>query len=300
MTEVYADVLVALNILFTYIFLVATRVVCKVPTNKWGVAVASAVGGFSSLIIFVGEVNIVFSVIYRILTALIITVLAFLPRRPKNAFKIIICFSCISFLFGGIMFAVEILFNPENIYFINGTVYFDMSITYLVISVTVIYGVFLGCNYLFERKTVSSDIYNVKIFFRNTYVILRGVIDTGNNLKDGIMSRPVIVAQLDSLKSLFTDEEIKYLRRGDLENIPLSLETKIHLVPCKTVSGKKILPAIIPQKIEIFNNRKIANTDFVTVAIINENIAEGEYNALLYKEITELNWRENKGEKIVF
>ena len=32
---VYADVLVALNILLTYILIVATRVMVKIPTNKW-------------------------------------------------------------------------------------------------------------------------------------------------------------------------------------------------------------------------------------------------------------------------
>ena len=298
--EVYADVLVAMNILFTYLFIVATRVACKTPTNKWGIAVASVVGGFSSLIIFVGEIHILISVLYRIVVALVITTLAFLPRTVKKTLKIFFCFLGISFLFGGVMFGIEILFNPENIFFINGTVYFNMSITYLVISVMVVYGVFLGCSYLFDRKIVSTEVFDVKIYFRNTYVILRGVIDTGNNLKDGVFSRPVIVAELESLKGLFTDEEIKYFKKGDLVKIPLSLETKMHLVPCKTVAGKNMLPAIIPQKVELFNRGKGASTDYVTVAIASETLSSGEYNALLYKEITELNWSDSKGEKIIY
>ena len=60
---VYADVLVCLNVLITYIFLVCTRVAGNMPTNKWGVCIASVAGGLSSLIIFAGDIGLVLSVI---------------------------------------------------------------------------------------------------------------------------------------------------------------------------------------------------------------------------------------------
>lgn len=297
MTEVYADVLVALNILFTYIFLVATRVICKVPTKKWGVAIASVIGGFSSLIIFVGEIHVLLSVTYRVVLAIVITTVAFLPGNLKVFLKVFFSFFGVSFLFAGVMYAIEITFNPQNVFFINGTVYFNMSITYLVGSILVIYGVFLVCNYFLQRNVSGNEIYDVKIYFRNTHTTIRGVVDTGNNLKCGITGRPVIVAELDSLNGLFTKEEVDFLKNGDFMNVPVSFETKIHLVPCKTVSGNKLLPAIIPRKVGFLKNKNFAETDFVAVAIINGTISSGEYNALLYKEITELNWRNNESEK---
>ena len=51
-TVIYLDVLVAVNIFVTYILLVCTRVVLKTDTKKYGVLVASVLGGASSLIIF--------------------------------------------------------------------------------------------------------------------------------------------------------------------------------------------------------------------------------------------------------
>ena len=52
MVTVYADVLVSVNILITYIFLVCVRVVFSAPTNKLLVALASFIGGLSSVVIF--------------------------------------------------------------------------------------------------------------------------------------------------------------------------------------------------------------------------------------------------------
>lgn len=300
LTEIYADVLVSLNILFTYIFLVATRVICKIPTNKWGVAISSFLGGMSSLIIFVNELNIILSAGYRIMVAIVLTGIAFLPRSIKSFIKVICAFFGVSFLFGGIMYGIEIAFNPSNIFFVNGTVYFDMSITYLVVSVLVVYGVFLGCNYLLQRNLSNNEIYEIEIYFRSTSAALRGIIDTGNALKDGVMGRPVIVAELKSLLPLFTDEEIRYLKAEALLNVPQSLETRIHFIPCKTVSGRKLLPAIIPRKVELVNGKNAAKTDFVAVAIMNEKVSSGEYNALLYKEIAELSWKENNNAKHIF
>lgn len=290
--EVYADVLVSLNTLFTYVILVATRIFCKIPTNKWGVAIASLLGGISSLIIFLNEINVVLSVLYKVVTAIVITTIAFLPDNLKKFLKIYISFFGISFVFAGVMYAVEITFNPENILFINGTVYFDMSITYLVGSILVIYGVFLGCNYFLQKNIVSNEIYNVKIFFRKSCADIRGVVDTGNSLKDGVSGRMVFVAYSGALTSLFTDEEMNYFKSKDYINIPESLETKVHLIPCKTVNGKSLLPTIIPEKIEIICKNKITQTDFVAVAISHERLSDGEYETLLCKEIFDLNWRE--------
>ena len=62
---VYADVLVALNILITYIIIVASRVLCKIPTNKWAVSCACVLGGVSSRVIFCEDGGGVFSLFYK-------------------------------------------------------------------------------------------------------------------------------------------------------------------------------------------------------------------------------------------
>lgn len=291
---VYADVLVGVNIIITYIIIVSVRLICKRATNKWGVGIASLIGGFSSLIIFYEDIPLLASVIYKLLVAGLITGVGFLPRSIKGFLKVFFTFFAISFLFGGIMYAIEITFNPKNILYMNGTVYFDMSVTYLVGSVLLIYGAFTVVNFLLTKHAVKDKIYEVKISFRNTEVILRGFADTGNNLKYGVSARPVIIGEISALAPLFSFEELKVLKSGMYENIPDTLVGKLHLVPCETVSGDSFLPAVIPEKVEIKSGNKKTDSLKFCLALSNKRLSDGEYNVILHSSIIDSEWKECK------
>ncbi len=293
---VYVDVLVSINILITYLILISTRLVCKFATSRWCVAVASLLGGFSSLVIFYDDIPIFLSVIYKLLVAAIITGVGFLPRTVKGFFKVFLTFFAISFLFGGIMYAVELTFSPKNILYMNGAVYFDMSITYLVGSVLVIYGLFVVVNFLLTKHAVKNKIYDVKIYFRKTQVTLKGFVDTGNNLKYGVSARPVIIAELSAAAPLFSFDELKILKSGMYENMPDTLLGKIHLVPCRTVSGEGFLPAVIPERVDITLGNKKAFTPVLCLALSNKKLSDGEYNVILHSSIMDSEWKESKAD----
>lgn len=290
---VYADVLVALNILLTYILLVACRVMCKIPTNKWAVAVASFIGGFSSLIIFYDSAGTAFSFLYKLITGGIIVAIGFLPKSLKIFIKTFLAFFGVSFFFGGAMYALEITVNPENIMYVNGTVYFNMSITYLVGCVLVIYGVFLLADFLINRRALKNSKCIVEITHNFTTVTLPGLIDTGNSLTDGVSGRPVIVAELSALSPLFTREENLFFKKGDYENVPENLRKIIRLIPCKAVTGESLLLSFIPTEIKVKTDKETYTTSFCAVAVTDGELSQGEYKALLNNNIF-VNGREEK------
>ncbi len=291
---VYADVLVGVNIIITYVLIVSVRLICKTATNKWGVALASLIGGFSSLVIFCEDMPLLLSVLYKIAVAGLITGIAFLPRNVRGFLKVFLTFFAVSFLFGGVMYAVELTFKPKNILYMNGTVYFDMSITCLVGSVLLIYAAFTVVNFLLTKHAVKNKLYDVKITFRNTEATLRGFVDTGNNLKYGVSARPVIIGELTALAPLFSFEELKCLKSGMYRDIPESLVGKIHLVPCQTLSGDGFLPAVIPERVEIkAGNMRTDNIKFC-LALSNKRLSDGEYNVILHSSVTACEWKESK------
>lgn len=288
---VYADVLVGVNIIITYILIVSVRLICKIATSKWGVGIASIIGGFSALIIFCEDIPPMASVLYKLITAVLITGVGFLPRSIRGFLKVFAGFFAVSFLFGGVMYAVELTFKPKNILYMNGTVYFDMSITYLVGSVLLIYVAFMVVNFLLTKHAVKNKFYEVKINFRNTEATLRGFVDTGNNLKYGVSGRPVIIGELSALAPLFTFEELKCLKGGMYENIPEGLVGKIHLVPCQTLSGDGFLPAIIPERVVIKNGNKRTDNVKFCLALSNKRISDGEYNLILHNSVIDSEWK---------
>ncbi len=290
---IYADVLVALNILLTYILVVACRVLCRIPTNKWTVMVASVIGGVSSLVIFYEDAGVVFSVFYKIITGAVIVGIAFLPKGLKIFLKVFLAFFCAGFLFGGVMYALEITVHPEKIMFYNGTVYFDMSITYLVTSVLVIYGVLLLADYLITKHNQKDGKCQLEITYNNITVSMTALIDTGNSLTDGMSGRTVIVAELSAVSPLFTREEMLFFKNGNFENVPKSLNKIFRLIPCSVVTGESLLLAFLPTSVKIKDKNKIYETNFCTVAVTQRNFSQGEYKALLNTRIFE-NVKEEK------
>ena len=288
MVEVYVDVLVCINLLITYIFVVCTRIALNIPTNKWGVCIGSVVGGLSSLIIFSDEINVVWSVLYKLCVAGVIVVICFLPNSIKRFFKLLVVFLGISVFFGGAMYFTELAFKPHGILYLNGTVYFDMDIKYLIGCTFIIYGVFLFVNNLLEKKAAKNEIYNVAIGFREVTVNIRGFVDTGNNLTDSFTGRSAFVGAVNALSPLFTYEEMKYLRNTAFGDIPESLKGKIRLIPCKTVGDSGFLPAFTPDSMNIkMNGEKFELKDFC-VAITSSKIADGDYDILLNRAIYDL------------
>lgn len=297
MVTVYADVLVGINILITYLLLVCTRVFCRAPTNKWGVALSSLFGGISSLMIFFDSLNNGLWVLLKLVVAAIIVGVAFLPGRLRLFFKVFVSFFGISFLFGGIMYAVEITFEPQNILYINGTVYFDMSLKYLTGSVLVIYGLFLLCNYFLSGYFANKELYDVEIAFRGIKIKTKGFADTGNNLKDGITGRPVIVADLSCILPLIRDDEAEYFKNAGYDSVPESLKTKVRIIPCTTVSGEGMLKGFISEKVVLSLGNEQAVSENQVVAVSAKPLSSGEYQVILDNSISDLNWRAKKYDK---
>lgn len=282
---VYADVLVALNILLTYILIVASRVLCKRATNKWAVALSSFLGGISALVIFYENGGVAFSVMYKLITGIIVVGVAFLPKSPKELFKELLAFFGVSFLFGGAVYAMEVTFHPQNMIFCNGTVYFDMSISYLVGCVLSVYGVFLLADYLINRHINKDMKCELEVLFRETAVSMPAIVDTGNSLKDSMTGRPVIVAHLNSLAPLFSVEELRFFKNGGYDRVPEGLKKSIRLIPCSGITGETLLKAFVPSEVKIKTDNTSFFSSFCTVAVTDTRLSDGEYEALIHNDI---------------
>lgn len=292
---IYADVLIGVNIIVTYILLVSVRLATGFATNKAGVGFASLLGGVSSLVVLLGERGVLFALFYRLFTAIAIVLLGFLPRKIKGFLKLLLYFLGITFLCGGLLFFVIAVFSPSNVMLINGTPYFNMSVKLLIGAVLVVYGSFMVLDYFFLRNISKSNLYPVAIELRGVSVHLNGFLDTGNNLKDGFNQRPVFVAELQSIAPLLSCAEIDFFSGGVGCNPPDSLKQYYRLVPCKTVSGGGVMSGFVADTVTVRGGGGVAQAEGVTVAVSKENLADGEYGVLLNKSIFDMNWKGNSG-----
>lgn len=287
-TVVYVDVLVAVNILVTYIMLVCTRVVVKSDTNKWGVVLATFFGGISSLVIFWESMPLVLSVIFKMAGVIIISFSAFLPKNKKQFLKTTLAFLFVNILFGGLLYFVELTFNPSNIFYMNGTVYFDISVLFLVSMTLICYGLLLAFDFFLKKRASEKTLYKVTLYFRNKSINLEALYDTGNHLTDGIEGKPVVVTELNSIKDFFSRSEIEYFKSDSIvSEVPATLKSIVRIVPCSSINGSSLLKAFVAEEMIIESDTFKFKTDFFVVAVTNNELSLGEYNCLLNSDIFE-------------
>lgn len=291
MVTVYADVLVSVNILITYIFLVCVRVAFSAPTNKLLVALASFIGGLSSVVIFFETGSVPLNILYKALVCAVITAVAFLPDSLRRFLKLYGGFLGVSVLFGGAVYLITITLKPQNIFFNNGAVYFDMSVTYLIGVVFSVYGAFTLFEWFFLRHSATRDNYRVTIAFRQRELTIDGFVDTGNSMRDGLSGNPVFVIGCKDAAPLFTYEEITFLKGDYTESPPDSLKKFYRVLPCTTATGNGLLPAIVPQRVTIVNGKRWADTGRITLGISPEIGSEGQGIILLNKSIYDMDWK---------
>jgi sigma-E processing peptidase SpoIIGA len=242
----------------------------------------------SSLVIFWESVPLVLSVALKILGVAIISVLAFLTKNKKLFIKTTLAFLFVNFLFGGVMYFVELTFNPSNIFYMNGTVYFDISVLFLVSMTLVCYGLLLAFDFFLRKRTSEKTLYKATIYFRDKSVTLNALYDTGNHLTDGIEGKPVVIVTLNSIKEFFSLSEIEYFKSDSItSDVPATLKSIVRIVPCSSINGNSLLKAFIPEEMIIESEAFKYRTTFFVVAVTNNALSLGEYNCLLNSDIFE-------------
>lgn len=287
-TVIYADVLVAVNIYVTYFLIVAARLFLKKETKGLFVALASVLGGLSSLEILLDVNSVAAEVLFKLTASGIITLIAFLPKSFSGFLKAYFAFFSVGFIFGGVMLFFECTFHPHGLLFINGTVYFDVSVLFIVIMSLFGYGAVMLLDRLLKKRASKKTLYTVTVLFRGKNASFKALFDTGNNLSEGFEGRPVILAELSAVKKLFTSEEYSFFKRNDFSlPPPESLFKYTRIIAGKSVCGSSLFWAFLPERVYISDGKTTCVTDFTAIAVTDTGLKEEEYSALLGNSVFE-------------
>ncbi len=174
----------------------------------------------------------------------------------KQFIKRLFFLFAITFLFGGVTYAIYIFFDKDILIYSNGIIYFDVDMTFLVICSVISYFVITLITKYTDKKSSKNKEYYVTIENSGKTVSCIGLMDTGNNLREPFSDYPVIMADKSIFNQLYTDETLR-------------------IIPISTVNGESIIKAFKPQKITIEN--------FITdkVYIGESAVALGEYKIIL-------------------
>lgn len=222
---VYVDVLLLINTLVNYFMLLGVKIITRAETKRLRLFFGALAGGVSALSVFL---NIEFAVtLIKIFTAALMVRISFPFISAKAYFKKCVWLFIISAVFSGICLAVYLLFDTDLMIYSNGTVYFDIDITFLTVCTVISYGVITLILRFTDKKTPKKQYYPITLISGSEKLTLRGFMDTGNNLKEPFSFAPVIVTNKEIYKKLYSAGQNR----------------KERIIPVSTVNGGGIMTA---------------------------------------------------------
>ncbi len=239
---VYADVLIFLNLIINYFLLLA---VCKITrkTPKLLRIVSSAgVGAFSSLYIFLPQSPIIIEFIFKMAVCTVMCLIAFGFKNLRIFLKGIALLLTITLGFGGLMYAVWLIFSPNGMVINNSVVYFDISLIALVVFTVVGYIIFSLLFRIFSKTAPFAKRCEIKLYADKKTVNFTAIVDTGNSIEDVFSMGEIIIADKKIANSLFDCEDFANNEK---------IKNRYRLLPCSTVSGTDMLEGIRCDRAEV-------------------------------------------------
>ena len=266
-TVIYADVLVIINMIVNYLLLRASAAITGYNFRTRRVLFSSFIGGISSLVIFIKNISITLNIILKLTLFTVMVLTAFGSKNLKSFLKCCASFALVNFGFAGIMFALTTSVFPDSSAYINGVIYFDVSLMTLTVSAIICYITINLISRFTKSKTPQKSIYEIRIHYENNSAEGKALFDSGNTLCDCFSGRPVIIAEKDFVKNLFSSDDLTSLKN-------------FRLIPFSTIKNSGALPSFMADKTEIKIKGKWIECEEIYIAVTEKKIVSGNYSAL--------------------
>lgn len=292
---IYIDVIFLENLIMNSIILYATAIILKIKPKMIKIIISSAIGSIYAIITYITEIEIYTSVILKTILAIIIVYIAFNPQNIKKMLKEVAIFYLTSFVFGGATLYLIYYIKPQEIFIKNG-----MFVGTYILKVILLGGIFALIIIKISSKIIKDkinpkDIYcNIKIKIDNKIIETKGMIDTGNLVKEPITNTPVVILESTLLEKALPTiilNNLENILSGDLSQIPKEIQekyiSKLRCIPFSSLGKQNgMLLGIKADEIEVETEyeKKVSNN--VIIGIYDKTLTKrGEYRALVGIEL---------------
>lgn len=279
MPVIYADVLIAVNWLVDDMLLSATACVLRLPLVKKRLLVAGLLGGVSGLLILLPPFSATVSLLIKLLSACLLTSVAFPWRGIKLFAKTTTVFFIIAALFAGILSGIWLHTSGELFLVRNGMVYFSVSPLWIALFAGISYGVVRIYDRLTRKNAPKNCEYTLHIENNGKQCTCRALYDTGLHLNEPFSGKPVIVVERKVIENL-QDNVLAEALQTHATQTPQRLRG-VRLIPYHSLGEKGLLPAFLPKTITICAIGQLPKDISGTYVAIAENLGRGEYRALI-------------------
>lgn len=260
---VYADVLIAVNIIVDYFLLKLTsRFLGKSPPLIRMVS-GAVLGGLFALWIFVPVKSRVLQFVVQILFAFMMSFAVFGFLNLKAFLRNTLTFLSVSLFYCGLMFLTWYFLRPNGMIIHNSVVYFNVSPLFLTVFSVAGYFISAFLRSVFSKNNAVAFKCEVTVYLNKKSITLKGIVDSGNSLSDPFGLSEVMIVSREKTALIFENE---------------NLDSRYRALPLKTVTGETMLDGYRIDKAVIKTESKtveisrpilaISNTDTEDIGVI--------------------------------
>ncbi len=279
--SVYIDILFFVNLMINTVILTASATLLRIKYSPPRLFFGALTGAVYACIIFFPEVHILYTFVFKLIMAAVISIISFSPKSFKQAVGQTAVFFGTTAVFG--------LFTLAMLYFTdvgiklggvisNGVFYFNIPVLYLATSCGAAYAAIVTVQ-KFLKKSSMRNYTDITIVNHGKSVALKALVDTGNMLKDPFSGKTVMIVETKAVAPLFEYDIEKIASEDtDLNTLPHGFR----VIPFSSLGNKNgILIAFVPERI-LINDCEREN---IVAAFYNSTLSKSrEYNALLSPE----------------
>lgn len=295
---VYIDVLFLVNFFMDFLLLLLTSKILKRHTTLLRIFIASIVGTtlFCLSLVYPMGMLKVNQPLYTIAVSILMILLGFPKTELKTSLKILTVFYLTAFTLSGAMNTIY-YHTKLGHYFrsvLKGEREGKVSIGVLVGMAIASYITIRVSMYKIQKdREKKKTLYEVTLINHGTKTVIKGLLDTGNSLKEPISRKPINIIELDTAKELFevdfTSVIENYYISGELQ---LNADTmnhlnKIRMIPFQSVGESKgMLVAVQIDSLYIDKEGDKIQVMNPYVAIYNKRLSvNNQYKMLLHPEL---------------
>ncbi len=295
---IYLDIVFFENVLMNYIIIFTTGVVIKDKLKKFRIFIGSCIGAVYTIVMYLNIIPIYSNFIMKLILSFTIVYIAFKPKSLKKFIKDLTIFYLVSFVFGGCVFALMYFLQPKMAQIRNGVFVGAYPLKIAVIGGIVAFVILQISFKIVKTKLTKKDmIYSIEVFIDGKSTNIKGLLDTGNLLKDPISGFPVIVVEHKSLYSVIPKGILNNLNKiigGDIDELSGDSEfsriiSRFRIIPFSSLGKQNgLLLGIKADNVNIILDEKTKNNNNVIIGIYDKSFTKnGMYSAIFGLDMLE-------------
>jgi len=285
--EIYLDVVFIINFILDFIIVKITGCILKRKSTFLRCITAAAISSCVLCVAYIlfMEMLVRYYFIMMLIMNLITVILVFYHRRCKvcEIMRALVIYYIVSFLLGGLINLMCVKSFGGVLFTVSWwSVLLVGGMAFIVIRPLVLF---------IDRRREKESVYcDVEFEVGGKRISVKGLLDTGNHLKEPMSGKPVQVAELSAVEGGFSEDFVsavkRYYESGIIDN-GLYMEKSIRMVPFRAVGtpGDKLLIAVMADIMKVKNELvEYADKD-VYIALYNGRLAgDGSYRILLHSK----------------